>query len=96
MFLSTASNELTEVETEYVVSYVKHVMDDYVVLEFAITNTIVDQLLVDACLDAGSYEVALQRYFKYLGVTLETADDGVYTVVRSIAVPEMRCGSLLG
>jgi coatomer protein complex subunit gamma len=74
VFLSTASNELTEVETEYVVSYVKHVMDDYVVLEFAITNTIVDQLLVDAC------------------VTLETADDGVYTVVRSIAVPEMRCG----
>mmetsp|Transcript_4245 Transcript_4245/g.12527 ORF Transcript_4245/g.12527 Transcript_4245/m.12527 type:complete len:954 (+) Transcript_4245:143-3004(+) len=75
VFRSTAPTELTEVETEYVVSYVKHVMDDHVVLEFTITNTLVDQLLVDAC------------------VTLQSVDDeGVYTVVTSIAAPEMRCG----
>jgi coatomer protein complex subunit gamma len=47
VFRSTGPIELTESETEYVVSYVKHVIDDHVVLEFIITNTIADQLLVD-------------------------------------------------
>jgi coatomer protein complex subunit gamma len=47
VFRSTLPLELTESETEYVVSCVKHVMDEHIVLEFAITNTIADQLLVD-------------------------------------------------
>ena len=49
VFRSIGPIELTESETEYVVSYIKHVMDDHVVLEFMITNTIADQLLVDVC-----------------------------------------------
>jgi len=49
VFKSTPPIELTESETEYVVSYTKHVMDNHIVLEFAITNTIADQLLVDTC-----------------------------------------------
>lgn len=49
VFRSTSPIELTESETEYVVSVVKHIMDnDHVILEFLITNTIADQLLVDA------------------------------------------------
>ena len=46
---STSPIQLTESETEYVVSCIKHIMSEHVVLEFAITNTISDQLLVDAC-----------------------------------------------
>ena len=38
--------ELTESETEYVVSCTKHVMDAYVVLQFDVTNTIAEQKLV--------------------------------------------------
>jgi coatomer protein complex subunit gamma len=49
VFRSTPPVELTESETEYVVSYIKHVMDDHIVLEFTITNTIADQLLTDTC-----------------------------------------------
>ena len=49
VFRSTPPVELTESETEYVVSYIKHVMDDHIVLEFTITNTIADQLLMDTC-----------------------------------------------
>ena len=49
VFRSTMPVELTESETEYVVSYVKHVMNEHIVLEFTITNTIADQLRVDIC-----------------------------------------------
>ena len=48
VYTSTSSLELTEAETEYVVSCIKHVMTSCsIILEFAITNTISDQLLVD-------------------------------------------------
>jgi len=48
---STRAVELTESETEYVVSCIKHVMMEHIVLEFVITNTISDQLLVDTCIN---------------------------------------------
>lgn len=41
--------QLTETETEYVVRYKKHVLVDYVVLEFIITNTLPEHLLADIC-----------------------------------------------
>lgn len=48
VFRSTRPVELTESETEYVVLCTKHVMQDSIILQFSITNTIPDQLLVDA------------------------------------------------
>mmetsp|Transcript_33464 Transcript_33464/g.106845 ORF Transcript_33464/g.106845 Transcript_33464/m.106845 type:complete len:850 (-) Transcript_33464:784-3333(-) len=45
---STASAPLTESETEYVVSYVKHILEHHLVLEFSVMNTIQDQVLQDA------------------------------------------------
>jgi len=45
VFRSSAPVELTESETEYVVRCVKHIMDDYVVLQFDVTNTIAEQRL---------------------------------------------------
>lgn len=62
VFRSTAPAELTESETEYVVSCVKHVLEDHVILQFTVRNTIEDQRLdnvsvsVDAS-DADLYEV---------------------------------------
>jgi len=49
VYSSTTPLELTEAETEYVVSCVKHMMASHIVLEFTITNTISDQLLLDTC-----------------------------------------------
>lgn len=46
---SSSALELTESETEYVVLCTKHILEECVVLEFTITNTVADQLLVEAC-----------------------------------------------
>jgi coatomer protein complex subunit gamma len=37
--------ELTESETEYTVSVVKHILANYIILQFNVTNTLKDQLL---------------------------------------------------
>lgn len=50
-FRSTSSIPLTESEMEYVVTYVKHIFNEHVVLQFTIVNTINDQKLIDACVD---------------------------------------------
>lgn len=42
---SSAPVELTEAETEYAVSVVKHIFDGHVVLQFNCSNTIPEQLL---------------------------------------------------
>jgi coatomer protein complex subunit gamma len=46
-FRSTAETSLTETEMEYVVSCVKHIFADHVVLQFNVLNTIDDQQLRD-------------------------------------------------
>ncbi|KAJ1419563.1 adaptin N terminal region-domain-containing protein [Ochromonadaceae sp. CCMP2298] len=46
-FRSTGETSLTETEMEYVVSCVKHIFADHVVLQFNILNTIDDQQLQD-------------------------------------------------
>lgn len=46
-FRSSAEVSLTETEMEYVVSCVKHVFADHVVLQFGVLNTIDDQQLCD-------------------------------------------------
>ena len=45
VFRSSAPVPLTESETEYVVTCVKHIMPEYVVLQFSVQNTIEDQRL---------------------------------------------------
>ena len=46
-FRSTPDTALTESEMEYVVSVVKHIFQDHIVLQFAVVNTIDDQMLKD-------------------------------------------------
>lgn len=45
IFRSTAPVYLTESETEYVVTCVKHLLEDHVILQFSVQNTIDDQRL---------------------------------------------------
>lgn len=47
LFKSCEAVELTERETEYLVRYVKHVFANHVVLQFFLTNTLNDQVLLD-------------------------------------------------
>ena len=54
IFRSTAPVNLTESETEYVVTCTKHIFEAHLVLEFSITNTINDQMLKDVMVRAGS------------------------------------------
>jgi len=65
VFRSTRPVELTESETEYVVSVVKHILAEHVVLEFTIHNTIAEQLLIGAHvhLEAGDGEECYEAQF---------------------------------
>jgi coatomer protein complex subunit gamma len=47
VFRSCKPVELTESETEYVVKCIKHIMNDHVILQFDVTNTIPEQKLVN-------------------------------------------------
>jgi coatomer protein complex subunit gamma len=50
-FRSSQENALTETEMEYVVTCVKHVFVNHVVLQFSVLNTIDDQRLKDVRVD---------------------------------------------
>ena len=63
LFKSSQPVELTETETEYVVTCVKHVFTEHLTLQFDCTNTLNDQLLENVVIDLSSampdgYEVA--------------------------------------
>jgi len=59
VFRSSKPVALTESETEYVVSCIKHVYADHIVLQFLVQNTIDDQRLdnVSVCMEADNTEV---------------------------------------
>ncbi len=61
-FRSTAAVPLTETETEYVVSCIKHIFDNHIVLQFSVQNTIDDQRLENVSVmlesDGDLYEVS--------------------------------------
>lgn len=95
IFRSTRPVALTESETEYLVECTKHILDEYIVLEFAITNTITDQLLTDVCLLQRSRWECAPYFICKTGVSLEFAGEGstAYEVISSIKVPHLRCGA---
>ncbi|KAF3341541.1 Coatomer subunit gamma-2 [Carex littledalei] len=68
LFKSSAPVELTEAETEYAVSVVKHIFDGHVVLQFNCSNTIPEQLLenVTVLIDASEAEDFTEVYTKPL------------------------------
>ena len=62
VFRSCPSIPLTESETEYVVYCIKHILDEHVILQFQVQNTIEDQRLENATVDVipedgSAYEV---------------------------------------
>jgi len=62
VFRSSAPTELSEEETEYVVRCIKHVMQEHIILQFLIQNTVEDQRLVNCTVavegDSECFEVA--------------------------------------
>lgn len=95
VFRSTPPVALTESETEYLVACTKHILDEYIVLEFSITNTITDQLLTEVCLLQRSRLECTSCFICKTGVSLEFAGEGssAYEVISSIKVPQLRCGA---
>ncbi|CCI47577.1 unnamed protein product [Albugo candida] len=95
LFRSSKPIELTEAETEYVVSCVKHVFPGYIVLQYKVTNTVDDQLLsnihINLSLDSDDIwqihsiiPVKELRYGKNAScyVCLEYIGDGSYPAVQ--------------
>lgn len=54
VFRSSTPISLTEEETEYVVKCIKHILDEHVVLQFIIQNTVDDQRMENVVLDIES------------------------------------------
>ncbi|KAI8055495.1 adaptin N terminal region-domain-containing protein [Syncephalis plumigaleata] len=58
LFHSTRPVALTESETEYIVSCVRHVFSEYIVFQFDCTNTINDQLLENVIVQMEALEIS--------------------------------------
>ncbi|KAL3822819.1 hypothetical protein ACHAXA_011456 [Cyclostephanos tholiformis] len=61
VFRSSIATSLTEEETEYVVRYIKHILDHHVILEFIIRNTVedirIENLTVELEGDSNTFEI---------------------------------------
>ena len=78
---SSALIELTESETEYVVSAVKHVFKDHIVLQFEVKNTLPDTVLEDVSVVATpSEDDLLEEEFIMPAAKLATDEPGTIYV----------------
>lgn len=61
VFKSCNPIPVTEAESEYVVTYIKHILDNFIILQFMVQNTIEDQRLENVSValqtDSAAYEV---------------------------------------
>ncbi|KAF1814479.1 putative coatomer subunit gamma [Eremomyces bilateralis CBS 781.70] len=81
---SSVPTELTESETEYVVSAIKHVFKDHIVLQFEVKNTLPDTVLCDVTVVSTPSEedgdVALEEEFIIPAASLQTNEPGTIYV----------------
>lgn len=77
---SSPSIELTESETEYVVSVIKHIYKDYIVLQFEVKNTLADVVLEEVSIIALPTETFLEEEFIIPVSKLETDQPGTVYV----------------
>jgi coatomer protein complex subunit gamma len=79
---SSSSIELTESETEYVVSVIKHIFKNYIVLQYEVKNTLADVVLEDVSVIATPSEEgeALAEEFIIPVAKLETDQPGTVYV----------------
>lgn len=84
---SSSTVELTESETEYVVSAIKHLYREHVVLQFEVKNTLADYVLADvtvectaSALDEESGETPLEDEFIIPAPLLKTDEPGTVYV----------------
>lgn len=69
-FRSSSALPLTENEVEYVVTYIKHIFEQHIVLQFNVTNTIEDQKLIETYVELAIVD---QTTFKVEKVIKTTA-----------------------
>lgn len=84
---SSSSVELTESETEYVVSVIKHIFKDYIVLQYEVKNTLADVVLEEVSVIASpAEEDILEEEFIIPVSKLETDQPGtVYVSFKKIS-----------
>ena len=84
---SSASIELTESETEYVVSVIKHIFKDYIVLQYDVKNTLADVVLEEVSVIASpTEEYVLEEEFIIPVSKLETDQPGtVYVSFKNVS-----------
>ena len=85
---SSSKVELTESETEYVVSVIKHIFTDHIVLQYEITNTLPDTVLEDVSVLAtpADEDGLLEEEFIMPAERLNTGEPGtVYVSFKKIS-----------
>mmetsp|Transcript_33412 Transcript_33412/g.72896 ORF Transcript_33412/g.72896 Transcript_33412/m.72896 type:complete len:907 (-) Transcript_33412:733-3453(-) len=96
LFKCSAPVELTEVETEYMVTCVKHVFPEHIVFQFSCTNTIEEQLLEDVsvAMEAENGEELEEEFLLPLAQMPYNAVGHTYVCVRrtgKFAVDKFAC-----
>lgn len=86
---TTPPVELTERETAYHVSLVKHVFAEHVVLQYSVSNTLPDQHLRNVSVELSSDDGASVTLFKVAA----HVSDGGYTVERVLPCAELAYGA---
>lgn len=77
--------ELTEAETEYVVSVVKHIFKEHIVLQYEVKNTLPDTVLENVSVVATPSEEELEELFIIQAEKLDTDVPGkVYVAFRKV------------
>lgn len=84
---SSAAVELTETETEYVVSVVKHIFKEHIVLQYEVKNTLPDTVLEDVSVVATpAEEEELEEDFIIASAKLPTDEPGtIYVSFKKLA-----------
>eukprot|EP01071_Lankesteria_metandrocarpae_P013303 Lankesteria_metandrocarpae@DN700_c0_g1_i1.p1 len=86
---STSTTSLTEQEAEYVVSCIKHIYPNYIILEFTISNTMQDQTLHNVRISVAPSTPVHALHWEVLGcIPLEVlpyeSSDSAYVVLKKL------------
>lgn len=87
-FRSTSAIPLTENEMEYVVTYVKHIFEQHIVLQFNVTNTIEDQKLIDTYVELNFDDTTSYKIINVLKTTASYNESAqCYILLQRLSAP---------
>jgi len=94
IFKSSQPVEVTESETEYVVTCIKHVLNEHIVFQFNVTNNMEDQQLENVTVEMVPEEEGLEEEFSIPEATIAYQQTGTTFVCMSRAEDAFASGTI--